>query len=647
MKRKLSTSHHSDSSEGSDVEQEPKGGKRKRSTKASQPPKKKAKKDSFIWSSAPPSRSNAYHIALDDDIFQTVQERKAQVETPNPLSVEALGFEGTLHNIYQFGKNIEGNTNISTKQQAIEGGRMVFEQDGVPILVRFDKTKADQITTHVSIDGSPSKSTNSLSGLMQKYTEQEDEDAFLRGLKGEELEAADYEIGSETEWNAYQDGTEARWALMLDGFMGSPGSSVLVENKLDQVDSPEDYSALFKKSKTTTSKKEKSAIQARKKYVEKTAALDIEAIGLEKTLNSIYHYGKNILDNMNITAGKNPIEGGRIIIQQGDVNILVRLDKTKTPTVNARVSINTLPDKSTKDLANLMQKYTEQEDIDAFLRGLKGEDYGDATDETDGDETDAEHKKNAYQDGTEARWVLLLSDIMDNPGSSTLVEQMLQRVTSHRDYLVLFISGEHNEYSYGAIPSQNQFTGLDKNSNEYKLPFVALRELLNKGKISVTDTVSNQPVFRKLKVMREFMPPGLLKLQSQKKGEKKIEDVSHQQARALFADVQKKAARTRNQISSEQAERYTFVQSDDEDSDEEDKKLTYFTTEEKQERAQRTQRNLEIAQTKARAQVRASGGAANQDLALMALKLDTNKFKELTPEEAETLKVLFEKLQKQ
>jgi hypothetical protein len=636
MKRKLSKPSRSDSSEDSEVETNQKKTKRR---KANPKPTKRA----FEWSSNAPSQSNAYHITLKTELFDAINKRKQQVETPTPLDVRRSGVARALNNIYHLGKSIVGNTKISTKTEPIEGGRLVIQQDNVPILVRLEKTRRDNINAHVAIDGDSYEDTRKLKTLMQQYQEKEDKDAFLRGLKGQNFGEEDSDTDSEDEGlAAYQDGTKARWELLLSGIMDDPGASALVEKKLERVTSPKGYSALFKEDDTELSESDILEMEERKEQVETSAQLDVAIVGIEKTLSNIYYLGKNILANENIATKGKPIEGGRLIIQQDDVRIAVRLDKTKTPTVNARVGIDGIPDKSTKDLAILMQQYQEQVDIDAFLRGLKGDYFGEAD-----NEIDSENKVQAYQDGTEARWVLLLSDIMDNPGSSALVEKLLEQVSSKDDYLALFIGGRNNEFSFGAIPSQNQFTGFDKNSNDYKTPFSALRELIGTGKITVTNTVSHEPVFRKLKVMSEFMDTDLITMQSQAKGKLEIQDLSSEQVGAIFADVEKKATLMRNQISREQAERHAFVQSDDEDSDQEDKKLTYFDADTKQERADRAKRNLEISQSKNRAHVRDSRREGDErHAALLLLNTDIDKIENLTSEEVKALKALLSKVQK-
>lgn len=319
----------------------------------------------------------------------------------------------------------------------------------------------------------------------------------------------------------------------------------------------------------------------------------------EMKLRDIYQAGAEAESDAEYPEGKK--KGKIITISVLYVPIDIRVDKTKEG-IWLRISLRDKPDKDTQALANAIDKYkektTEYEDerydlVEVYLMGVRGERF-------ESYPTEVEILDQAYAEGVEARLVGILSDFMDYPGNSSLAEQMLSEVRTIEQYKHLF-TGEKigNEQSYGALPSQNQTTVLEGDS-ERTSAYNAMGKLLSMGEVMISDTDAGRSNGRKMMSMLTAKPE-LFTVQKR--------DVNSQQDESIsvssFSEwVKNQAVNRRNKEQANASYRGVHAQSDDEESDEEDEKFEILSQDSREKRIDRFRADATTAINKYRAAVR-------------------------------------------
>ncbi len=320
-----------------------------------------------------------------------------------------------------------------------------------------------------------------------------------------------------------------------------------------------------------------------------------------KTLREIYQKGKEIENMKGISKGKaeegqyptGSGKGQKYSYTMNGVDLMVRLDKQKSKDKKnkaeevgktyARGSLKGAEDKETQELADSINPYIEkQELLDAFMRGLKGQ--KDISEEN-------EQEKEPYKAGVEARFVALVSDIMDNPGSSALSEKILENINTIEDYKLLY-TGAGNENSYGALPSQNQTTLFARSANERTTVFnEVVTKLLRNGILMISS--SNLATLRKLSSMLQIMPD-IVKINHTKKEKprQQFTELNFDNSPVKLDDfinfVKQQSAHERNFLQEEAAKRAATLLSDNENTDEEEKMIKSLRPEEQERRLVRS-----------------------------------------------------------
>lgn len=223
-------------------------------------------------------------------------------------------------------------------------------------------------------------------------------------------------------------------------------------------------------------------------------------------LKQVSLFKNDMAKKKNYIAG--PGKGQHVYFVYQNVSFKVRLDKEQQkfyPRVSVSLSENdkSKNDKTTLALAKLLSQPAASAAYKKyFLLALQGNNY--LYDQDEDDDMSEENAKQAFKDGLEVRFTVLISDLLDYPGNSVITAILLSKTTAE-NYPDLFLGGRY-EGSYGALPSQNQ-NPKHEDKLERVTAYKTIGELIvNGGNTKLTSVKSNIFSLRKINSLVKFAP---------------------------------------------------------------------------------------------------------------------------------------------